>query len=59
MAEVKIPLTRSEAEAIAFRPILSWSNMRTMQAGKMAVALSENMVKGVIPRPSTFLEIAS
>lgn len=54
-----MPLTRSEAEAIALRPILSWSNMRTMQAGKMAVALSENMVKGVIPRPSTFLEIAS
>lgn len=54
-----MPLTSSELDAIALRPMMSCNSKRTTQAGKMAVALRENIINGEIPKPSTFLDIAS
>lgn len=56
---VNIPLTTRDDDAIAFRPIRSWSASNTRQAGRMADALSEKRINGDIPKPSTFFEIAS
>jgi len=51
VTEMKMPLSSREADAIAFRPMRSWRAMMSRHAGRMAVALSENITNGEMPRP--------
>ncbi|KAI8045224.1 hypothetical protein M5D96_001404 [Drosophila gunungcola] len=51
VTEMKMPLSSREAEAIALRPMRSCRAMISRQAGRIAVALSENITNGEMPRP--------
>jgi hypothetical protein len=58
-AITKIPEIKNAEEDINFLPIRSWNKMRTTEAAGMVSELIEKATIGVVPKPSTFLDIAS
>jgi len=56
---VKSPVISSDEKAMAFLPILSWSNRMMRHDGNMVIEVRLKRINGENPRPPILREIAS